>query len=434
MKIRKAVSLVITTSDKVFIGIRQNHLRSFPGYSAFAGGKIDRADHTDDCPDGQLNAVYREGQEELGVDFLKNKSVISTELLTIATSPDFNPIRFETYFYHIHMKSEVDFDLDHNEFAQGEWLYPSEILSEWEMGARLLVSPIKKILEFLAKEVNSLPSQLTLKFNHDIELPSIETISGLVQIMPLSDTVPPAERTNAFVVGDKEKILIDPAPRDEGELQKLLNEIHAFNISAIFLTHHHPDHHRNLTKLLEHLRVGVIISKDSYDRILQKHGDDYFFDSEIQLINHLDVIGKWKEKDLVVHHIPGHDEGHYGLAPTTLEWFIVGDLFQGVGTVVIGPDEGDMIKYFNTLKYVIDLSPKCVIPSHGIALGGVSIIEKNLNHRMMREKQVFELLKNGLSKSEMLEQIYFNVPEEILPYAEANIESHIVKLKVEGRI
>ena len=61
---------------------------------------------------------------------------------------------------------------------------------------------------------------------------------------------------------------------------------------------------------------------------------------------------------------------------------MAGDLFQGVGTVVIGEPEGNMQTYMETLKKVIKLNPKCVFPSHGIALGGSHILQKNLVTRI----------------------------------------------------
>ena len=93
-----------------------------------------------------------------------------------------------------------------------------------------------------------------------------------------------------------------------------------------------------------------------------------------------------------------------------------------------------MQKYLESLRKVISMKPSCVIPSHGIALGGTFILEKTLKHRMLREKQIFELHTKGLSIDEILNLIYFNIPKQVIKYARKNIESHLDKLKIEGRI
>jgi glyoxylase-like metal-dependent hydrolase (beta-lactamase superfamily II) len=262
----------------------------------------------------------------------------------------------------------------------------------------------------------------------------IESIYGVKQIMPLSDTLPPANRTNCFLIGDDQKLLIDPSPRDFDELQKLYNTVGALKIAGVFLTHHHSDHHQYAPEAAQHYQCPIYLSQDTYERLCRIHGDSYFLTASIHICRDGDVLTKSVGSPVKVYAIPGHDEGHLGLAPDSMNWFLVGDLFQGVGTVVVGGNEGDMTKYFNSLKKVIALKPKAVIPSHGIALGGVNILEKTLEHRIVRESQILELAKQGLSCEEMLQKIYFDIPSYLHKYALKNIEAHFEKLKKEGRV
>jgi glyoxylase-like metal-dependent hydrolase (beta-lactamase superfamily II) len=113
---------------------------------------------------------------------------------------------------------------------------------------------------------------------------------------------------------------------------------------------------------------------------------------------------------------------------------LAGDLFQGIGTVVIGGEEGDMRKYFHTLERIIALSPKVVFPSHGIGLGGTTILEKTLAHRKLREKEVLDLYRQGASPQEMLTKIYADVDKALWPYALQNIHKHLQKLRLEKLI
>ena len=156
------------------------------------------------------------------------------------------------------------------------------------------------------------------------------------------------------------------------------------------------------------------MSQFTKDIIERKFDKDFFQGIEIKIIKEGDVVTQSLGKDVVVYEVPGHDEGQLALAPTTLNWFIAGDLFQGVGTVVVGDEEGDMAKYFKTLEKVIKLNPKRVIPSHGIALGGTNILQKTLEHRKMREEQVKSLSDDGKDLEEILKVLYSDVDQRLL--------------------
>ena len=80
------------------------------------------------------------------------------------------------------------------------------------------------------------------------------------------------------------------------------------------------------------------------------------------------------------------------------------------------------------------LSPKAVYPSHGIVLGGTHILEKTLKHRELREAQIKKMHESGLNEQQMLERIYFDLPQKLHKYALANINSHLLKLKGENKL
>lgn len=421
--IRQAISVIFRCNEEIFIIRRQNFLRSFPGYTAFPGGKKDKSDQ---C---LLSTVHREMQEELDYQIGPDKKVI---LIAKATSPEFNPIRFETYFYLIDLLEKPVFEVDTNEAASFFWVKPEKIILDFMNGKILLIPPIQKIIQRLIEAKIDFIDLNKDRINPE-HVPSVEAIYGIKQLMPLSNTIPPADRTNAFLVGDIEKIIIDPSPRDEYEFNKLCTTIGPITISFVLISHHHPDHHQFANTLARKYSCPIWISKDSYERILNK-SMTYFDGIKVNFLKEGDIVATWLNQPVRAYAIPGHDEGHFGFAPDLMDWFIVGDLFQGVGTVVVGGAEGNMTKYIKSLKRVIKLCPRCVIPSHGIALGGTDILQKTLKHRLLRENQIFELIQKGKGIDEILDIIYFNIPPEVLIYARANIISHLNKLKEDGLI
>lgn len=430
--LRRAISVVFTCKSEVFYITRQHFLKAFPGYTAFPGGKVDACDKCENEDETLQLAMEREVKEELNISIVQLQSedkVRFVKKIAKATSPDFNPLRFETYFFQIELKEKINFQVDANEAKEYGWRISADIVKEYNEGKRLMVFPVKHTFERLSDGKIEYQDYDITRSQEGI--PKIENLVDIKQYMPLSHTVPPATRTNAFVIGD---IIIDPSPKDEAEFEKLIDCLQHIKLCSIVLTHHHGDHHQYSVDLAERLSLNMMMSEDSFNRILTKWGKDYFRDIEISYIKEGDSVTTWQKEKVIAYQIPGHDEGHIGLAPASMKWFIVGDLFQGIGTVVVGGEEGDMVKYFSSLEKVIKLNPNCVIPSHGIPLGGVHILEKTLQHRKMREEQVFELTQKGYSIDEILKKIYFDIPAKVLKYARANIESHLKKLQDEKRL
>jgi glyoxylase-like metal-dependent hydrolase (beta-lactamase superfamily II)/8-oxo-dGTP pyrophosphatase MutT (NUDIX family) len=445
-KIIDAVSIVITCGDEIFAIQRQNYLKAFPGYWAFPGGKVEKNDEehfvtsdlTRELDPKLFGAALRECREELGVDLGKEileGNIGRIDVLGLAVTPDFNPFRFATTFYRLDLKNKVDFIVDHNEASLATWMSAADLMKRYHGGGVLAVPPVIKVIETLGSnpQVTSIPD---LNFSYDSErhVPYIESLRSVRQLMPLSHTLPPASRTNAFLIGDEgPKILLDPSPKDQAEYVKLKNTIELFGIDKVMLTHHHPDHHERSVQLAQDYGIPMMMSQDTFER-LSRMIPGYFEGVKIEFLKQGDKVTKWLGREVIVHEVPGHDEGQLALAPEDLSWFIAGDLFQGVGTVVIGDDEGDMKKYFQTLEKIISLNPRVVFPSHGIGLGGVAILEATLAHRKQREEQILKLTQEGHGPQQILEELYKEVDQRLWPYAMKNILKHLDKLHSEGRL
>ena len=91
-----------------------------------------------------------------------------------------------------------------------------------------------------------------------------------------------------------------------------------------------------------------------------------------------------------------------------------------------------MHEYFQSLQKVIEISPRVVMPSHGISLGGTNKVQATLKHRLEREEQVSNCLKEGKGKLEILSTIYPELPTRLHKYALETIDSHLEKLEKFG--
>ena len=243
-------------------------------------------------------------------------------------------------------------------------------MTSYKKGEHLVVPPMLLLLKTYLNNPDKFPFEFKPIYDSETEVPHIYPLGPITQILPLSHTFPPANRTNSFLLGDKRAVLIDPSPKDEAELRKVFTTIKNRRVDLIFLTHHHPDHHEFSVEIAKHLNVPMGMSEDTHQRILSKWGIDYFKNIPIEIFQCGDELTQINNEKVLLLHTPGHDEGQLSIYPESLSWMIVSDLIQTVGTVVIGAPEGDMKKYFNSLEKVISMNPKVVIPSHGIAMGG----------------------------------------------------------------
>ncbi len=440
-------SAIFMVDDKIFLIRRQNYLRAFPGYSSFPGGKVDRTDGHDTIggkflsqfPGHLMNALVREMNEELDIDLLEleeKQEIIGMSLLGIAITPEFNPYRYKAYFYLIRLKNKPNLTVDENEAAWWGWRTANDFLKKYNQAKILAVPPTVTLIKALAcGDYGNRLLDLTLPHDEEEEVPMIESLCGVRQFLPLSHTFPPANRTNCFLIGDEgEELLIDPSPQDQREYDKLLRSLKPFSIKAIFLTHHHPDHHERAPQMAKELQVPIILGEITHQLIIDRWGVNYFDGIEIQYTRDGEVLTHSLGQEVDVFAVPGHDKGQLALAPRNRHWFLAGDLIQTIGTVVIGAPEGHMGDYFKSLKMVMDLKPKFVIPSHGIIVGGIHKVEKTLKHRKMREKKILELVKEGMDDDGILQTIYSKIPSRLHSYALKTIQAHKQKLREENLI
>lgn len=443
-----AVTAVLMHQGEIFLVKRQKHLHAFPGFHAFPGGKVDKTESEESFthpllaaqPPRLMRALVRELREELGLDLEQaaaRDEVLRLEELGVALTPPQAPVRFNTHFYKVVLKIRPAMQLDLNETASAEWAPPAALVQRYEDGGLLIAPPTLATLRAFAKDADAhaVPG-LHFEYREHSELPMVEAMRGVRMIFVRSDTIPPAEHTNCFLLGDiqSHRILVDPSPNSPEEFEKLKALCQRMVIHEVFLTHHHPDHRAHADEIARHFNAPLGLSQDTYNRIKAKSGMKFFEGLTINVYREGDVVCRWLGQPVRVLEVPGHDEGQLALMPDNRAWCIVGDLIQGIGTVVIAKPEGNMRKYLDSLRKIIALKPRVIFPSHGHGMGTVHRLEETLKHRELREQQIRNYLAEGKAPDEMLPLIYKDLDPRLLPLARMNIESHLDKLIEDGVI
>jgi ribonuclease/clavin/mitogillin len=415
----KSVSVVLQHQDSIIMSKRRFDLKAFPGYDAFVGGRVEKTDANSQA------AAFREVQEELGIDLQEQGLVDSITSLGVFHTPKGFTRRFRNETLWIKLTAMPEITVDTNELIDAGWYKLTELMQKFKAGELLVVPAVKVIFQALAQNqdpqiaINDLAKKLEDDFY------PIDFVDELYMICVPSNTIPPAEHTNCFFMDD---LLVDPSPKDADTCNKLLKYLENFNIQRIMLTHHHPDHRQFASHIARSLAVPMLMSDFCHKEIIKEEGVQYFENVQVKIIEDQDTLCHWKGEAVQAIHVPGHDEGQMALMPVSKKWMIVGDLIQGIGTVVIAAPEGDMAKYFSSLERCLELDPKVIIPSHGEALGSTHYLSVTLEHRKLREEQVAKAKSEGKTIEEMLDLIYPKLDERLKPLAVENIKSHLRKI------
>lgn len=458
---------------EVFWIKREKQLRFAGGFYAFPGGKVDKADR--DLPvEGATGAAAalvvtaaRELLEETGLLKARLSSPVTadelkamrTELLgettpfsellkrhglTLAAAdfleagrwltPPFLPVRFDARFFLVEAPPDQQAEVWPGELSEGAWIAPAAALRRWREGTALLHPPNHHALAVMEnfKDVESARAALANP-PHCVEYVAerIEFQQGVKLFPQRTLTLPPATHTNAYVLGTKELIVIDPGAADDAETDRLVALVEQLKsegavLKACVLTHHHGDHVGGLAHFVARLKCPVWAHARTADRLRVKT-DRLLVDSEVLQLDQT----RWR-----VLHTPGHAQGHICLYDEASRAAIVGDMVAGVGTIVIDPPEGEMGDYLTQLRRLEALPVTTLYASHGPAIpDGPGKLADYLKHRLWREEKVLAALGAGpVTLEELVPRAYDDVTAFVLPIAERSTLAILGKLINEQRV
>ncbi|MGB2155819.1 MAG: MBL fold metallo-hydrolase [Candidatus Poseidoniaceae archaeon] len=471
---RPTVTLTLTRDGEngveVLLGRRAESMRAFPGYWAFPGGGVSRTDHEGEAfvqnstsgSSSSVVAVVREMSEELGavpngssvsvidvelrkniltdksafINALKDKTIAlnTSELRHISsrTTPPFGPMQFENTFFHLHIGTQEfkpSTDLQ-TEFTALEWMRPSDMIERWKRHEIRVAPPVVTLLmevertlghfggnmiETAADLQERQPGRRSILFAHGVEVVPVKTA-----------TLPPADHTNAYLVGDPngEFVLVDPACRMREGMEDLAEAVdrHRGELIAILFTHSHGDHIGDMDLLREAFDVPVWGSEYTSRTV---HCDRILSDGEILQLG----CQEW-----TVLVTPGHHPGHVCLLSEA--GLVAGDMVAGIGTILIPPGTGDMDVYIEQLQRLQQLEPHLMFPSHGPV---IPLPDKTLSyyikHRMERHQRVLDAVKSGhRTVSEISIEAYANTPDAHPGLAQDQTLAHLLSHERAGRV
>ena len=385
----------------------------------------------EEVPFGQL-------LDELGAELQAERLVFAGRWLT----PPFVPMRFDNRFFLLEwpVDERQQPEIWPGELDHGEWIRPVDALERWEEGGILTAPPILHKLRCFRDEAPeaALPRLLDTREACFGPLRRVEFLPG-IHLFPLkTPTLLPATHTNAFLLGHRQAVLVDPATPHEAEQDRLIAALHdaresaGITLQALWLTHHHPDHIGAVERLRREFDVPVLAHADAIPH-LQRHGialDDTLEDGQV-----IELEGPPTLRLRVVH-TPGHASGHLAFFDEHTRALVIGDLISSLSTIVVAPPDGNMDDYLRSIDKSLALEPSTLFPAHGpLVRDAAGKLEEFRTHRLEREAAILAAYRAGQTTPEaMVATVYPEVPEAVHPVACWQIAAHLERLEKLGEI
>ncbi|CAF0920830.1 unnamed protein product [Adineta ricciae] len=281
-----------------------------------------------------------------------------------------------------------------------------------------------------------------------VKLQTIEQLSPLVlRVLGCNPGAMTLQGTNTYLIGNgRNRILLDAGQGVPEYVNVLKTAMSKDNLSlqAILITHWHPDH---VCGIKDVLKLANQPDLPVYKRKLIEMPD----------ATKLEIYGMPKNPDGIANftfinngndeftietqgahlkaiHTPGHSTDHLCFWLEEEQTLFSGDTILGQGTT----EFEDLHDYLNSLKLILNLSPKRIYPGHGpVVENPREIIEYYLSHRQQRNEQILSALKdssNGLNPEEITKVVYKDIAEALFPAACHNVCNHLQMLKKQGLV
>ena len=238
--------------------------------------------------------------------------------------------------------------------------------------------------------------------------------------------------TNAYLVGSKELLIVDPGSEAGVDLvSRAVASRAAARVRAIVLTHGHPDHVAAAGELRRRFGCPIMLHPEEQP-ILR----GFLRWEEVDVELHDGMRIDLPEGTLEVIETPGHSPGHVALWEPVGRSLLAGDLFSGNGTVAIIPPHGSMRAYLQSLHRARSLAPRRILPGHGPEITDPErVIGEYIARRLQREAQIREALASGpMTIDELVTELYPDILPQFRRAGAATVLAHLEKLRDQGEV
>lgn len=311
-----------------------------------------------------------------------------------------------------------------------------------------------------------------IQHRRDLEVTygTTDTLSPLIRRVECRNPGPfTFKGTGTYILGRGQVAVIDPGPNLEAHLQAVLDGLGPDEqVTHIFITHTHSDHSPGATWMKE--KTGATVfgygphglvgpndpndkvdfsryftkeEKESYDKeyedldpALKREGPDLSFQPD-ERVSDGDVVaaadGNWRVEAV---HTPGHCSNHICYALPQESVLFTGDHVMAWATSVIGPPDGSMRDYLQSLRKLLDRSDSRYWPTHGPSVDDpASYVRSFLDHREERERQIVAFFSGAPATiADLVPQLYASYDKRLWYPAAGSVYAHVLSMVDDGRL
>jgi len=271
----------------------------------------------------------------------------------------------------------------------------------------------------------------------NVVLEPTDVAPGVTMLSLRTPTLPPATHTNAYLVGTRELVLIEPASPFPEEIAQAIAWVEGRlaqgdTLRAVLLTHHHADHIGGAEAIRTRFDVPIWAHDRTAERLSKKFAIDRLLDDG----ERIELDGP-TPMTLESMHTPGHAPGHLCFYEPASRSLVAGDMVAGVGTILVEAIDGDMQLYLASLAAMAELGSARLLPAHGLPIEDPAArLAFYVQHRLAREAKVVAALatfSSSASLDELVPIAYADTHQQAWPFARLALEAHLIKLSREGR-
>ncbi len=233
---------------------------------------------------------------------------------------------------------------------------------------------------------------------------------------------------HTYLLRTSEATLIDAGEGAAAHLDAVADAAGDAPLARVLVTHGHVDHAGGATALAERF-PGTVFHKLPWPE------RDARYPVPWRRLRDGDVVDVGGGVGLWVVHTPGHSPDHVCFYEPQSGVLFGGDLVMNGGTVVVPPSHGGNLRqYLASLRAVLDLQPRRILPAHGTPIENPgALLRSYLTHRAMRERQIVDVLGTGPhTVGELVDRLYDGLDAGLRGAAEESVLAHLLKLEEEG--
>ena len=277
-------------------------------------------------------------------------------------------------------------------------------------------------------------------YKYDYEYAQLEELTPLIRRVTARNPSGFTFRgTGTYIIGRGKVAVIDPGPLLDEHIEALQQLLSGETVTHILITHTHYDHSPATAPLkafwgVQTYGYGPHGAGKIDAGVLIEEGGDMDFVPDVA-IRHGDIIAGdgWTVECV---YTPGHTSNHMCFALQEERALFTGDHVMGWSTSVIGPPDGDMTQYMQSLELLLARDDEVYWPTHGTCIRNVKVfVQAFIDHRLERERQILECLAKGYTTiAAMVPVMYTDTDKSLHGAAARSVLAAMARLLATGKV